>query len=59
MIDINNPTPRTVKTPDGYGELYSADEECVVVKVQTGEKRLLRLYDTNLCDEVQGNDKKD
>ena len=59
MIDTNDRTPRTVMTPDGYGELFSVEKETTVVKIQVGDKRFLRLYATELCEEVPGGDKKD
>jgi len=59
MIDTNNRAPRTVMTPDGYGELFSVEKETTVVKIQVGERRFLRLYATELCEEVPNGDKKD
>ncbi len=52
MIDTTNKTPRTVKTPDGYGELFSIDGDVAIVKVPVDDKRFLKLYAVEQCEEV-------
>lgn len=53
MIDLKNKEPRTVKTPDGYGELFSVEDPMVIVKVLVGEKKFLRIYTVEQCEEVE------
>lgn len=53
MIDLKNKTPRTVKTPDGYGEVFSINGDTVIVKVPVGEKKFLRIYTVEQCEEVK------
>ena len=52
MIDTDNKEPRTVKTPDGIGELFSLDDQTVVVKIPEGDRRYLRVYQLSDCEEV-------